>query len=306
MTFYAIDVSHHQNPASLDWAGMRAAGCDAAIVRLTYGLMQDKRAAEHIKRARDAGMAIGAYHFSRCSQPLGDQIEAFVTAARLADYGRQEDLIPVLDVEDDTEKRPIDPSHAESFHTMATLLDLAFGHKPYIYITQRDWGRLGKPEWVLRHPLHVAHYAAPSRIEPATPNGYEWEIWQHRVADFDINGPNGYYKDAKLPLDQNRARKLRFLNGQVLSSMVTRDEEFPTERHIEDTERTHERRTRVMNKALAAEAGAIVSDAYFDMLEGSRLATHRELAGLEPEPERHDTEPSPPPSPTEPPPKGEA
>lgn len=285
MTYSLIDVSHHQNPASLDWAGMKSAGCDGVIVRLTYGLMLDKRAGEHIKRARDVGMVVGGYHFSRCSQALGDQIDTFATAARVADYGKPEDLLPVLDIEDDTESRPISPGHAEAFHSLATLMELAFGHKPYAYITQRDWGRLGKPAWVLEMPLWVAHYAAPSRIEPATPDGRPWEIWQHRVADFDINGPNGYYKDARLPLDQNRARKLRFLNGQIFESPGTRDEALPAERHIEDTDRTHDRRTRLLEKSLAAEAGAIVADTYFDMLDASRRAAHDELTA-------HDTDPS--------------
>lgn len=284
MTFSLIDVSHHQSPSALDWAGMKSAGCDGVIVRLTYGLKHDTRAGEHIARARDAGLVIGGYHFARCSQPVGDQIDAFGTAARLAGYGLPEDLLPVLDCEDDTSARPIGPENAEAFATMATLLELSFGHKPYCYITARDWTRLGKPAFVLSLPLHVAHYAAPSRVEPATPNGIAWELWQHRVADFDINGPSGYYKDAKLPLDQNRARRLRFLNGQVFDSPGTIDEALPEQRHDEDTDGTHERRTRMLEMSLAAEAGAIVSDTYYDMLESARKSAHDELTG-------HDTEP---------------
>lgn len=282
--FHLIDVSHHQNPASLDWAGMRKAGCDGCIVRLTYGTVHDKRAAEHIKRARDAGMAIGAYHFARCSQGIGDQIDAFATAARLAGYGRPEDLIPTLDVEDDTAARPITPANAEAFETMATLLDLGFGVKPSCYITQRDWGRLGKPEFVLKLPLHVAHYAAPSRIEPATPNGALWDIWQCSVRPFSIPVENGYDKERPL-LDQNRSRRLRFLNGEMFDATLSRDEEFPAERHIEDTDRTHEKRARVLESILRGEASFHATEAYYDMLDQSRRDAHDELTG-------HDTDPS--------------
>lgn len=266
---------------------MRAAGCDGVIVRLTYGVAHDKRAAEHIKRARDAGMAVGAYHFARFVQPAGDQIDAFCMAARLAGYGKPEDLLPVLDVEDDTEARPIKPEHAPFFETCATLLELSFGHKPYCYITQRDWGRLNKPDWVLRHPLHVAHYAAPSRIEPATPNGTDWCIWQNRVDDFAIPGPHGYDKNARLPLDQNRAKRLHFLNGEVFTATLSRDEEFPTERHIEDTERTHEKRARILAEMLRAEAQYHATESTFSLLEQARLEGMREAAGLV-----HDTDPS--------------
>jgi hypothetical protein len=291
--FHVIDVSHHQNPTTLDWSGMRAAGCDGMIARLTYGTMIDKRAAEHIARARDAGMSVGAYHFGRPSQPVGEQIEAFAMAARLAGYGKPEDMIPVLDVEDDTEKRPIDPSHSDLFESMATLLTLAFGQKPYCYITQRDWGRLGRPERVLKLPLHVAHYAAPSRIEPATPNGRAWDIWQHRVADFAIPGPSGYDKNARLPLDQNRARKIRFLNGDFYEATLAMDEQFPTERHIEDTDRTHEKRARVLEQILRAEAQYHATESKFSLLDRSRLDGIREAAGIETQPpnEPHDTEP---------------
>lgn len=278
--FHLIDVSHWQNPASLDWSGMRAAGCDGVIVRLTYGLAHDKRAREHIQRARDVGMAVGAYHFARCSQGIGDQIDAFATAARLAGYGKPEDLIPVLDAEDDTGKRPIGPENAGAFETMATLLELSFGQKPYLYITQRDWGRLGKPAFALRLPLFVAHYAAPSRIEPATPNGAPWDLWQCAVKDFSIPVINGYDKTAKLPLDQNRARKLRFLNGEVFEATLSRDEEFPAERHIEDTDRTHEKRARILEEMLRTEAQHHATESTFANLEALRLEGMREAAGI--------------------------
>lgn len=265
--FHLVDVSHHQNPATLDWAGMRAQGCDGCIVRLTYGLKHDKHAREHIKRARDVGMIVGAYHFSRVSQSLGDQIDAFTTAARLAGYGQPDDLIPVLDVEDDTAERPLEPGQSEAFHTLATLMELSFGRPPYCYITQRDWGRLGKPQWVLDLPLHVAHYARAGVKEPATPNGKEWEIWQCTVAPFAVPCVNGY-RDVHPQIDQNRAKRLRFLSGRVVDAAGADDEEVPALRAAEENDWTSEKRARVLDSVIRAEATEAAVSSLADMMGG--------------------------------------
>lgn len=145
----AIDVSHHQLPSSLDWTGMRAAGCDVCIVRLTYGTRKDELAREHVRLARQHGFAIGAYAFVRTVEPALDQAEAFFEAAYDADYGRPEDLVMAVDVEDDTGKRPIAPGHAPLFEEFVERMRGWKKTDPYVYITQRDYGRLGEPGWVL-------------------------------------------------------------------------------------------------------------------------------------------------------------
>lgn len=223
------------------------------FARATYGTMLDRACAEHVARAREAGLIVGLYHFARASQPVGEQIDAFTMAARLAGYGKPEDLLPSLDVEDDTEARPIKPEHAAMFESMATLMELAMGRPPYVYITQRDWGRLGKPKWVLDLPLWVAHYARAGVKEPATPAGKEWEIWQCTVGPFGIPAVNGY-RDVHPQIDQNRARRLRFLSGRVADATGVDDEEIPALRAEEDTDWTSEKRARVLDSVIRAEA----------------------------------------------------
>jgi hypothetical protein len=216
---FGVDVSHHQKPESLNWDAMRAAGCSFAIARACYGTMRDRVFPEHIRRARAAGMRVGAYLFFRPDQPLRDQFEQFAGAALVAGYGRPDDIVPALDFEDDTEKRPIRPSDSPNAEALALKLQVKFGVPPICYITQRDWGRAGKPAWVLSLPLWVAHYSAPSRKEPATPNGMPWAIWQHRVARFDPSGPSGYYPDPP-QIDQNRANYLPLLSGERFTEMT--------------------------------------------------------------------------------------
>jgi hypothetical protein len=299
---FGIDVSHHQVPAALKWHEMHAAGCAFAIVRLTYGTMRDRAAPEHIERARAAGMVIGTYLFFRPDQPVQAQYDAFREAALVAGYGMRDDIVPSLDIEDDTAKRPIGPADAPRAAELATKLHVGYGVPCMVYITQRDWGRVGSPSWVLRHPLWVAHYAAPSRAQPATPDGRPWAIWQHRVGQFDPSGANGFYREDWPQIDQNRANYLPLLSGEPKRAPLDPLDVLGAERHIGDPDRTHEKRTRILESQLRVEAQYHATESTFALSEAERRAGIREAAGLEPE--RHDTEPSPPP--TEPPPEGEA
>lgn len=282
---FGVDVSHHQVPAALKWDRMREEGCTFAIVRLTYGTMLDRKAAEHIERARAEGMTIGAYHFFRPDQPVAAQYAAFREAGIRADYGHVDDIVPVLDFEDDSERRPITPADAPLAEAFADELLVGFGVPCMVYITQRDWGRAGKPPWVLRHALWVAHYAAPSRVQPASPDGKPWAIWQHRVGRFNPEGPNGFYKDEAPAIDQNRANFLPLMNGDTRRAPIDPLDRLGSERHIADTDKSHEKRERMLGSQLRAEAQFHATESTFDLSAQARADAHDELTG-------HDTDPS--------------
>lgn len=198
---YGCDVSHYQStsaPAGVAWPTL-AKGSQFVLVRASYGTWKDPSAIGHIGRGRDAGMQVGLYHFFRSSQPIADQLSVFCAVAH--DVGlRAGDICPMLDVEDDGAKGPkIDPSWQPTVQAMVDGLVSAFG-AVLIYMTQRDFGRLGKPAFILDHELHVAHYTgAPA---PATPGNKPWRIWQHRIGPYVANGPGGAF-DPQL-LDQDR------------------------------------------------------------------------------------------------------
>lgn len=205
-----IDVSHFQSPAAVPWKLLGAAG-GFAIVRMTYGIARDERAADHVSRARAAGVTVGGYHFFRASQPVAEQLEVFQQACHAADYGKQQDIVPAIDFEDDTTARPITREQAPLAQELCQGLARAFGARPLLYITQRDWGRVGSPEWAFDYPLWIAHYSAASRTTPATPGNRPWAIWQHRVGPFDLHGPHGYYEPATY--DHDIAGYLPLLHG---------------------------------------------------------------------------------------------
>ena len=148
-------------------------------------------------------MAVGLYHFFRTSQPVTDQLAAFCAQA-LACGIKVGDICPALDIEDDGATGPkIDPSWAAPAHLMSLGLVANFG-EAMMYVTQRDFGRMGKPDWVLERPLWCAHYTGAAA--PATPGNAPWAIWQCRVGPYAANGQGGAFQP--MLLDQNRAQRL--------------------------------------------------------------------------------------------------
>jgi len=200
--------------------------------------MIDNLAQAHVERARAHGLTVGAYHFFRASQPIEEQLASFRKATLLTGYGRHEDIVPAVDFEDDTTARPITPEHAPLCEKLCSAFNATFLLPPILYITQRDWGRVGSPAWALRYPLWVAHYSIASRKEPATPNGQPWAIWQHRVGPLQLDGPHGYYQPATF--DHNVANFLPLLSGQkLMAEDLAPPPSIPSERDRPDEDNTH-------------------------------------------------------------------
>lgn len=199
----AIDLSHHQSASAIPWSRIRETA-DTCIIRLSYGSgLRDRQCVQHFERARGAGFRVGAYHFYRPSQPVADQLAVFKSQAEACGYGPG-DICPWLDIEADPVPKPgaaVSPAwNAPAFELYSAIRE-AFGVCG-IYITQREWSQLGKPQWVLDAPLWIAHYTKSA--SPATPGGKAPHIWQHRVGVYDPDGPGGYYEGGGLVLDQNR------------------------------------------------------------------------------------------------------
>lgn len=202
MIGYAIDVSHHQAPASLPWAEF-AGKVDAVIVRASYGSeLRDRHCVEHVNRARRISAKVGVYHFFRPQHTVQKQWDLLRSQCDYVGL-RDGDIVPTIDIEHDPIPKPgrnVAPEWSGPAQELAALAHALYGDC-MIYITQREWSMLGRPQWVLDRPLWVAHYT--SAAAPATPGNRPAVMWQHRVGPFVHNGPGGY--DAKAPmLDQNR------------------------------------------------------------------------------------------------------
>jgi hypothetical protein len=202
MIGYGIDLSHHQAPDALPWETYRGR-VDAVIVRATNGTTLDRESTRHTAKARGIGATFGLYTFFRHEQAVADQFAALRVIADACRLGPG-DIVPALDIEDDPPNHSlIDPSWAAKAEELAGHIVDEWGGC-IVYVTQRDWGRLGKPEWVLHLPLWVAHYTAAAK--PASPAGMAPVLWQHRVGPFNPLGPGGVF--AVLPgnpqVDQSR------------------------------------------------------------------------------------------------------
>jgi len=183
---YGIDVSSHQNPETLPWESFRN-HVDFVIVRAAYGVTLDKRAYEHVQHARAIGAKVGLYIYFRHEQNPEDQYVALTRAIESCGIGTG-DIVPALDIEDDEIGHvAVSPTWSAPCESFANRAVADFGDC-LVYITQRGWDMLGKPEWVLHRPLWCARYHDGP---PSTPAGMPATIHQHRVNVFEPYGLGG-------------------------------------------------------------------------------------------------------------------
>lgn len=221
---FGIDVSHH-NPAQ-PWAKLN--GCQFAICRNSYGLMKDRMTAQHVAGARAAGLKVGLYHFFRPSQDAQQQLDVFLHGLDAVKIGGG-DIVPTLDVELDPlpSATPVTKAWQDGVRRILSGLRDRYGNA-MVYITQREFGMLGAPEWLLAFPLWVAHYTAAAK--PSTPGNRPWTMWQHRVGPYVADGPGGYDK-AHPDLDQSRAVDLPLIGALAYLPPVQQ----PAETNEDDT-----------------------------------------------------------------------
>ena len=99
-----IDVSSHQG--LIDWAKVKAAGIEFAIVRAGYGQYKtqvDSKAHQNFFGALGAGLHVGVYWFSYATTPEEAKAEADLCADTIEKYKGQLDFPVYFDYEYDSE-----------------------------------------------------------------------------------------------------------------------------------------------------------------------------------------------------------
>lgn len=174
-----IDVSHHQAP--LDWGRMRDEGLRFAYIKATEGADWDDPAYRgHEAGAREAGVAVGAYHFfTFCADPA-EQAAHFLSRLHL----RPGDLPPAVDVEAGGNCAAVPDAGAlvRSLGEFNARIESALGRPPVIYTTQgffltRFSGTCGSSPLWIRNVVMRPFGAG------------EWAIWQHDVGK--VGGAEG-------------------------------------------------------------------------------------------------------------------
>lgn len=144
MTIFGIDVSHHQG-GSLNFQGLRLDGIEFAFLKATEGAgFVDSRFFTNLRKARDAGMLVGAYHYVR---------EGTSVQAQAANVRRvvPTDVPVILDVEDGSGTLP-------RVRTFVGLLRDAGYRVPLLYLPRWYWQRLGSPDLTGLPPLWSSRY----------------------------------------------------------------------------------------------------------------------------------------------------
>jgi lysozyme len=164
---YGIDVSHHQG--SIDWRRVAADDISFAYIKATEGGdFTDDRFEENWKKAADAGLTRGAYHFFTLCTPGDIQARHFLSVVPKD----PEALPPAVDLEltGNCSDRPAVATVRLQLGEFLRLLESETGQRVILYVSDDFEAlypvrqQLGRPLWHLRFLLR--------------PNVEGWVIWQ--------------------------------------------------------------------------------------------------------------------------------
>lgn len=170
-----VDLSHHNNVTS--YVDMKKAGIIGIIHKATQGTNYvDARYALRIKRARETGLLVGAYHFAT-SDKVEDQVSHF-----LHTVGSDKDVLLCLDFEPNTTGGSMSLRQARDW---LELVKEKTGQLAVIYSGSMMKETLGnkKDEMLAKHKLWLCQYGPKAKV-PAN-----WDnFWLHQYAA-DGEGP---------------------------------------------------------------------------------------------------------------------
>lgn len=182
---HGVDVSRWQ--ADIDWATLRSQGANFAYIKATDGGDHlDPMFRTNWRKANEAGMKRGAYHFFYWCRTAGEQADWFIRNVP----NDPEALPPVIDVEYNAEsscKRRL--SRAKVLEKMQVFMDKLerhYGKRPIIY-TAPDFYADNLTGEFKNYPFWLRSVAAhPSKRYP----GRKWVFWQYSGSGLS-QGVNG-------------------------------------------------------------------------------------------------------------------
>lgn len=194
MSYFGIDVSEHNG--KLDWAALKSAGVQYAIIRTGYGKSYtDPQFHNNVKGAIAQGIPVGVYHFSYAGDADGAKREAEYVISLLAPY-RDKITLPVFfDFEYDTvdyvRKTYGKELGRQAFndHTVAFCeVVKAAGYIPGVYYNLDYYTRFVDKSRLVGYVQWYAQYNKTADISG-------WDIWQYdstaklggHSCDFDVN-----------------------------------------------------------------------------------------------------------------------
>lgn len=190
MTVIGIDVSKWNG--NWDARKARAAGAQFVFIKSSQATFTDPRFAENWKKAREAGLLRGAYHYLDYTKPAAEQSRYFLDILK----SEPGELSPVVDFEQPSDSNPNLPlGYLRQF--VEHMLEQE--KTPIIYTSPAFWKSYGESAtYWYQFPLWIANYTlAAAPIVP--PPWLSWEFWQ-----FSKKGPGQLFGSEALDIDVNR------------------------------------------------------------------------------------------------------
>lgn len=177
---HGIDVSKYQS--FIDWPSVKEMKVDDvhigfAFIKATEGLGNvDRQFKRNWKKAAEAGVTRGAYHFFLCTKSGKNQAKNFISKVDL----KPGDLPPVLDIEQLYGVRPA--KMRKEVQDWLTIVEDFYKVKPVIYTNVNFYSRYLQSQFD-DYPLWAAHYLEKDRPRINRP----WLFWQHNESG-RVNG----------------------------------------------------------------------------------------------------------------------
>jgi lysozyme len=169
---HGIDVSRFQS--YIDWPSVkemkvRDVKIGFAFIKATEGLGNvDKQFKRNWKKAAEAGVTRGAYHFFLPTKSGKVQAQNFISTVKL----ESGDLPPVLDIEQLYGVQP--EKMRKEVQDWLTIVEDYYGVKPIVYTYVNFYSRFLTGDFD-NYPLWAAHYLEKDRPKI----NRSWIFWQH-------------------------------------------------------------------------------------------------------------------------------
>jgi GH25 family lysozyme M1 (1,4-beta-N-acetylmuramidase) len=218
-TILGIDYAGVDAPKPPNFATMKKAGMEFAILRATYGITKDSIFQRDWKKLKEAGVTRGAYMFPVIKKGREPEPQIAVFAQAIKKAGGLEpgiDLPPVFDVEFAKGIKSSGMTRLECLdwvHRALLKLEDTFGVLPMIYTSARVWDgedddsldadRVPLPDlvdcplWLARYPYkiriashHLPHQRDGLRIPPVPKQlGDATDVWIHQYQGDAVGFP---------------------------------------------------------------------------------------------------------------------
>lgn len=251
-TLFGVDLSQYQNP--VDFASLKKDGVKFAYLR-TYGSNHtgtgDTSFEKYITDSHAQGIPTGGYFYATPSNPYSyndakAQADLFITKLKNGYGGSYGNLIPMLDLEDNSNVMPkgqttLDMSvddllswtdNFRKYFEDKTGVQLGLYTGYYFVNDQRNnfnEGKTPKGNIVKDMPLWIAMYLSYGYKDVAVCGGWEnWSIWQYSSGGVFSGTPNQTDLDiAQLPIEN------------ILSHRAIPTENLVTQTDVETTTNTN-------------------------------------------------------------------